>query len=58
MAQFTVNSTRFDNANAVAIQHIKLENKSWERDYEVTGAKRADLQRTSGVISHACPFCH
>ncbi len=24
------------NANAVAIQHIKLENEGWERDYEVT----------------------
>ncbi len=23
------------NANAVLIQHIKLENESWERDYEV-----------------------
>jgi phage tail-like protein len=24
------------NANAVAIQHIKLENEGWERDYSVT----------------------
>ncbi|MCA1553595.1 MAG: phage tail protein, partial [Chloroflexi bacterium] len=24
------------NANAVAIQHIKLENEGWERDQEVT----------------------
>lgn len=24
------------SANAVAIQHIKLENEGWERDYEVT----------------------
>ncbi len=24
------------NANAVAIQHLKLENEGWERDYEVT----------------------
>ena len=23
------------NANAVAIQHIKLENEGWERDYDV-----------------------
>jgi phage tail-like protein len=23
------------NANAVAIQHIKLENEGWERDYEI-----------------------
>ena len=23
------------NANAVAIEHIKLENEGWERDYEV-----------------------
>jgi len=27
------------NANAVAIQHIKLENEGWERDYEVTEPK-------------------
>jgi phage tail-like protein len=24
------------NANAVAIQHLKLENEGWERDYAVT----------------------
>ena len=24
------------NANAVAIQHVKLENEGWERDYDVT----------------------
>ncbi len=24
------------NANAVALQHLKLENEGWERDYEVT----------------------
>jgi hypothetical protein len=24
------------NANAVAIQHIKLENEGWERDVDVT----------------------
>jgi phage tail-like protein len=24
------------NANAVAIEHLKLENEGWERDYEVT----------------------
>ena len=24
------------NANAIAIQHIKLENEGWERDYEIT----------------------
>ena len=24
------------NANAVALQHIKLENEGWERDYDVT----------------------
>ena len=23
------------NANAIAIQHIKLENEGWERDYDV-----------------------
>ena len=27
------------NANAVAIQHIKLENEGWERDYAVTEPK-------------------
>jgi phage tail-like protein len=27
------------NANAVAIQHIKLENEGWERDYEVAEPK-------------------
>ena len=29
------------NANAVAIQHIKLENEGWERDYEVAEPSRA-----------------
>ena len=24
------------NANAVAIQHLKLENEGWERDYDVS----------------------
>ncbi len=24
------------NANAIAIQHIKLENEGWERDYDIT----------------------
>jgi phage tail-like protein len=27
------------NANAIAIQHIKLENEGWERDYEVPEPK-------------------
>jgi phage tail-like protein len=27
------------NANAVAIQHIKLENEGWERDYETPEPK-------------------
>jgi phage tail-like protein len=27
------------NANAVAIQHIKIENEGWERDYDVTEPK-------------------
>ena len=31
------------NANAVAIQHIKLENEGWERDYEVSGAERTHV---------------
>ena len=30
------------NANAVAIQHIKLENEGWERDYRGDRADRAD----------------
>ena len=33
------------NANAVAIQHIKLENEGWERDYTVPGAERAVVRR-------------
>ena len=37
------------NANAVAIQHIKLENEGWERDYERHGADRADLHRAAAV---------
>ena len=47
MAQFTVDPQRSEvsefqalpdldaNANAIAIQHIKLENEGWERDYDV-----------------------
>ena len=31
------------NANAVAIQHIKLENEGWERDYSVPEPKEAAL---------------
>jgi phage tail-like protein len=31
------------NANAVAIQHIKLENEGWERDYIVTEPEEPDL---------------
>ena len=30
------------NANAVAIQHIKLENEGWERDVSVDRADRAE----------------
>ena len=31
------------NANAVAIQHIKLENEGWERDYSVPEPKEASF---------------
>ena len=34
------------NANAVAIQTIKLENEGWERDYDVRRARGAELRRT------------
>ena len=34
------------NANAVAIQTLKLENEGWERDYDVTEPSRADVCRT------------
>ena len=39
------------NANAVAIQHIKLENEGWERDISChrtdrTVLQRADLKRS------------
>ncbi len=33
------------NANAVAIQHIKLENEGWERDVSVPEPSRAELHR-------------
>jgi hypothetical protein len=44
------------NANAVAIQHIKLENEGWERDYEVPSL-RADLHRACGVIRGRARAC-
>ena len=46
------------NANAVAIQHIKLENEGWERDYEVTEPSRAELRRAvnAGRECHAIAF--
>lgn len=31
------------NANAVAIQHLKLENEGWERDYEVSEPKESSF---------------
>ena len=37
------------NANAVAIQHIKLENEGWERDYARDRAERAVIHRPSGL---------
>ena len=35
------------NANAVAIQHIKLENEGWERDTSVNEPKEPTLTTTS-----------
>jgi phage tail-like protein len=35
VSEFQTISDLDANANAVAIQHIKLENEGWERDYEV-----------------------
>ncbi len=33
------------NANAVAIQHLKLENEGWERDIEVTEPSEPQLAK-------------
>ena len=39
------------NANAVAIQHIKLENEGWERDVDGGRADRADVHRAAvGIV--------
>ena len=35
------------NANAVAIQHIKLENEGWERDTSVTEPAEPTLQNVA-----------
>ena len=35
------------NANAVAIQHIKLENEGWERDYSVPEPKEPSFLEPS-----------
>jgi phage tail-like protein len=35
------------NANAVAIQHLKLENEGWERDYEVLEPKEPSFTEPS-----------
>jgi len=35
------------NANAVAIQHLKLENEGWERDYDVTEPTEPDFVEPS-----------
>ena len=37
------------NANAVAIQHIKLENEGWERDYDVVEPTEPTLHRAGGL---------
>ena len=39
------------NANAVAIQHIKLENEGWERDYEVTEPTEPSFHRAAVSVS-------
>ena len=31
------------NANVVAIQHVKLENEGWERDYDIPEPKEASF---------------
>ena len=36
VSEFQASADLDSNANAVLIQHIKLENEGWERDYEVT----------------------
>jgi phage tail-like protein len=36
------------NANAIAIQHIKLENEGWERDYEVTEPAEPSFTEPAG----------
>ncbi len=36
------------NANAVAIQHIKLENEGWERDYEVAEPNEPQFTEPEG----------
>ena len=35
VSEFQAQADLDANANAVLIQHIKLENEGWERDYEV-----------------------
>jgi phage tail-like protein len=36
VSEFQAQADLDANANAVLIQHIKLENEGWERDYDVT----------------------
>src|SRR5262249_47627345 len=38
------------NANAVAIQHIKLENEGWERDYEVTEPSEPSFNEPAALV--------
>ncbi len=47
VSEFQALSDLDANANAVAIQHIKLENEGWERDYDVTEPTRTNLCRAS-----------
>ena len=39
------------NANAVAIQTIKLENEGWERDYDVAEPTEPSFRRTVSAVS-------
>ena len=47
------------NANAVAIQHIKLENEGWERDQDVTEPTEPSFVESGLTLGsgHACTRC-
>ena len=44
------------NANAVAIQHIKLENEGWERDQSVQEPTEPTFSNPGGIVDHARAF--